>query len=96
MLESGFKAKFLEELENRLPQLDLDFYTTDRRSMPDTAVLGPGVWAVLEFKKMEDADQQPNQGHHIRRLNKKGYAAFVYPENAEEVLSELEGLFTTT
>ena len=99
MLESKFKKAFLQDLQSRMiPHgFELDFIKVDPppRSYPDCLVLGPRYWAALEFKRETDASQQPNQGHHVKRLNDKGYSSFVYPENAEVVLNELERLFTT-
>ena len=96
MLESEFKVRVKNRIQDRFPNLDLDFidYNGYNRSMPDTFVIGPHVWAALEYKRSEDASHRPNQEYHISRLNKKGYATFVCPENLEEVLDELEVLFT--
>ena len=77
--------------------MDLDFIepNTRKRSLPDIFVIGPSYWAALEFKRSGDANHQPNQDWHIQRLNEKGYAVFVEPSNAEEVLNDLERLFTS-
>ncbi len=97
MLESEFKKRTIQRIKDRLPSLDLDFINTKpfNRSMPDTFVIGPWCWAALEFKRSEDADQQANQDYHIERLNRKGYARFVFPENVEEVLDDLEAVFSS-
>lgn len=98
MLESQFKRHVKCSIRDRFPNLDLDFIDTNAynfRSMTDLVVLGPEVWAALEFKRSEDSPHQPNQDYHISRLNKKGYASFVFPENLEEVLDELEVLFSS-
>ncbi len=94
MLESKFKQRTKQRIKDRFPTLDLDFISGTDRSMPDTFVLGPWCWAALEFKESEFAAQQPNQDYHIERLNRKGYASFVFPENVEEVLNDLERVFT--
>ena len=95
MLEREFKRQAISRIRGRFPKLDLDFIDTKpfNRSMPDTFIIGPFVWAALEFKRSKDAPHRPNQDYHILRLNKKGYATFVYPENLEEVLNDLEVLF---
>ena len=93
MLESQFKKQVKKRIKERFSNLDLDFVIGINRSDPDLFVLGPFVWAALEFKRSEDAPHRPNQNYHISRLNKKGYASFVFPENLEEVLDELEVLF---
>jgi hypothetical protein len=97
MLESEFKKQAKERIIERFPYLDLDFINTKpfNRSMPDTFVIGPWTWAALEFKRSELAAQQANQDYHIERLNRKGYASFVFPENLEEVLNDLETVFAS-
>ena len=96
MLESEFKKEFIERIRSRLPEVDLDFIHTKpyNRSKPDLVILGPIRWATLEFKKTKRSKQQPNQEYHILRMDAKGYARFVYPSNSEEVLDELERLFS--
>lgn len=96
MIEVSFKNKFLKELEERLEHIDLDFIHTKprHRSFPDVFVIGPIRWAALEFKRSKNAPHQPNQDYYIASFRIKGYANFVYPENAEEVLNDLEELFT--
>lgn len=97
MLESEFKITAINKIRSRFAYLDLDIVDirSGDRSMPDTLILGPQVWAALEFKRSEAAPRQPNQEYHIDRLSAKSYATFVYPENVEEVLDELEELFTS-
>ena len=48
---------------------------------------------MLEVKVRATAKHQPNQDYHVEQLNKMSYAAFVYPENKEDVLNELERSF---
>ena len=97
MLEMSFKTKFLRDLVERLPDVDLDFIDTrpKQRSYPDTFVIGPFFWAALEFKRTKRASHQPNQDYYVAHFRKKGYSNFVYPENAEEVLNDLEKLFAS-
>jgi len=96
--EGKFKKKFKKDFLAVRP--DVVIFEPDasrRRSDPDMLIIdGDGerqIWAALEFKESEDADHQPNQDYRVEKLSKKGYASFVYPENAEEVFHELEQLF---
>jgi len=95
MLESDFKKYFIDSIKARFAAFDLDFINTKphNRSIPDLIILGPNVWAALEFKKSKRAKRQPNQKYHVDRMNGKGFARFVYPSNASEVLHDLERLF---
>ena len=71
MLEMSFKTKFLRELQERLPDVDLDFIDTrpNHRSYPDTFVIGPLYWAALEFKRTKRAPHQPNQAMQSPKWN---------------------------
>jgi hypothetical protein len=95
-LESKFKKRFKEDVVNRFPQVEIfEPNATAKRSSPDMVILGDNCWAALEFKRSEDADKQPNQDYRVSKLNEIGYANFVYPENEEEILHDLEKLFTS-
>lgn len=60
------------------------------QGIPDLTILYNNKWAVLECKKSENAKRQPNQQHYISKMNKMSFAAFICPENEEEVLNELQ------
>lgn len=49
-----------------------------------------GFWAALEGKTSETAPHQPNQPYYVDLMDKLSFAAFIYPENEEAVLNELE------
>lgn len=94
MLESTFKKNIKDKLLTRFP--DIEIFEPDsgkKRSVPDMLIFGPGAWAALEFKRSENSAHQPNQDRRVERLSKKGYAAFIFPENEKEILHELEELF---
>ena len=97
MLESEFKKLVKQRIKYRFASLVLDFIEPlgHNRSMPDLIILGPRVWAALEFKRAKDSPLRPNQLYHVMRMKEKGYATFIFPENLEEVLDELERLFTS-
>lgn len=93
MTEAEFKKKFIKRITETPWGRELDFSTGKARSDPDLVILGHCAWAALEFKKDKNASHQPNQDNKIRRLKKKCYASFIYPENEEKVFNELERLF---
>jgi hypothetical protein len=64
-----------------------------RQGMPDLLLLWKRYWASLEVKASASANSQPNQGHYIQQLNDMSFAAYIFPENEEEVLDALQQAF---
>lgn len=91
MSEARFKSSVKKEIKGLFPGCDLiDVDPTWVRSFPDLLVLEGNRWAALEFKRSKNASRRPNQDFHIQRLNSKGgFAAYIYPENKDEVLNLL-------
>lgn len=95
MLESKFQADLKKELEKRFPgcivtKLDSSYI----QGIPDLLVLWRDKWAVLECKKNESAKKQPNQEYYVEKMNEMSFSKFIYPENKEEVLNDLQQAFT--
>ena len=92
--ESTFQAKLIKELKARLPGCKvLKNDSGYIQGFPDLTVLHTNGWALLETKASPSAPKRPNQEHYISEAQKNGgvgYAAFIYPENKEEVLDELQ------
>lgn len=65
------------------------------QGVPDHLVLFEDRWAALESKRARDSSRRQNQEYHIDRLNEKGYASFVHPDNLEEVVHDLQRAFGT-
>lgn len=64
------------------------------QGIPDLLVLHCEKWAMLEVKAHAKAPHRPNQEHYIASLNHLGFARFIYPENEEEVLRDLDLYFS--
>ena len=89
--ESEFQAKLIEEIENKFEGCYVfKNDPTYRQGFPDITILYEDKWAVLECKKSEKDKHQPNQDYYVEQLNNMSYSSFIYPENKEEVLSELQ------
>ena len=94
-LESQFQAKLKKRLTERFPGcIVMKNDPNDIQGIPDLTVLYKNKWAELECKRSEAAkNRQPNQEYYIDKLNGMGFASFIFPENEDTVLGELETYF---
>lgn len=93
-LESRYQAKLIRKLKDLFPgcmvfKMDPNYI----QGIPDLLVLYEDQWAMLEVKRSEDESHRPNQDHYVDKLNKMSFSSFIFPENEEEVLDDLELTF---
>ena len=91
-LESGFQDNLKKEIEEMFPGcmvLKMD----QIQGIPDLLVLHNDKWASLECKKNARASKRPNQEYYVKLMNGMSFSRFIYPENKEEVLNELQQAF---
>lgn len=94
-LESEFQSELKEKIKNMFPGCYCEKWEV-KQGIPDLVILFPnGRWATLENKKSKDAKKRPNQDFYVNDMNRKSFSRFIYPENAEEVLRELQQTFGT-
>lgn len=94
MLENKFKANLINELEELFPGcMILHIDPNEIQGIPDLLILYEERWAALEGKKSATASHRPNQDYYVERMNDMSFAAFIFPENKEEVLRELQQAF---
>lgn len=92
--ESEFQAKLIRELKTRFPGcIVLKNDPTYIQGMPDILILYESRWAALECKRSATSSHQPNQDYYVNRLNEMSFARFIFPENKETVLHELQQAF---
>jgi len=94
MQERDYQAKLIKRLHSEFPGIVV--FKNDPsylQGIPDLTLLYSDRWAVLEVKKDRKAARRPNQAFYIDQLNKMSYAAFIYPENEEEIFDELQQTF---
>lgn len=94
ILESRFKTNLINELEDMFPGcIVVHLDPNEIQGIPDILVLYKNKWAALEGKKHKNSPHQPNQDYYVSVMNEMSYASFIYPENKEEVLHELQQTF---
>ena len=91
-LEKDFQKNLLKELKEIYndPLNDTVTKFEDIQGYPDILILHGKQWAMLECKKSENEPHRPNQDYYINKLNNMSFASFIYPENKEDVLNELQ------
>lgn len=90
-LESQFQAQLIKEIKLLLPDcIVLKNDPNYIQGIPDLTVFHHDRWATLEVKKDATSSHQPNQDYYVHRMNSMSFSRFIYPENKEEVLYELQ------
>ncbi len=94
MLERDFQKDLVKQLRKKYP--DAIVFKTDSKQVqgiPDLLILKDATWALLECKASATANKRPNQDLYVERFNNMSFSRFIYPENKDEVLRELEQMF---
>jgi hypothetical protein len=91
-LESGFQDRLIMQLKDLFPGCMI-FKMDQIQGIPDLLILYGDRWAALECKQYSRASRRPNQEYYVDRMNDMSFAAFICPENKEEVLYELQRSF---
>lgn len=96
-LEKDFEAELVEAILEMLPGafiIKMDPHML--QGIPDRLILWRDHWALLEVKRSAHAAKRPNQDYYVEVFNEMSFAAFVYPENMEEVLRALQRSFNAS
>ena len=92
--ERSFQSSLVKELKKRLPGCIVSKLDASHiQGIPDLLILWGKNWATLECKRSRKARHRPNQDHFVELMNKMSFSRFIFPENREEVLNELEQAF---
>lgn len=94
ILERYFQKNLIKEIKKRFKgcivfKSDANYL----QGIPDLFILYGNRWAALEVKRSQNAPHRPNQDYYINLMNKMSFAKFIYPENKERVLDEMESTF---
>ena len=97
MRESKFQRELIKKLKELFPGCLIQKNDpNDIQGIPDLTIFYGDRYAFLEVKESRTASSRPNQQHYVEMLDQMSFAAFIYPENEEEVLDELQHTFRTT
>lgn len=92
--KDGYQAKLKKKLEARFPGcIILKNDPTHKQGIPDLTILYKDRWATLECKRSATAKHRPNQSRRVELMNHMSFSSFIYPENEEDVLNDLERSF---
>jgi hypothetical protein len=94
--ENAYQAKLIRKLKRRFPGcLVLKNDAQYLQGILDLTVFYGPTWAMLEVKASATAAERPNQAYYVRQMQDMSFAAFIFPENEEEVLAALQEAFAS-
>lgn len=96
MLESKFQANLVKELKQMFEGcIVMKNDSGHTQGIPDLLILYKNKWACLECKKSATSSKRPNQDYYVGLMDKMSFARFIFPENKEEVLNDLQKAFNS-
>jgi hypothetical protein len=94
--ENKYQAGLIKRLRRRFPGCEvLKNDPQYRQGILDLTLFFGPCWAMLEVKASASAAERPNQAYYVEQLNNMSFAAFIFPENEEEVLTALQEAFSS-
>ncbi len=92
--ETIYQAKLINKIEGMFPGcLVVKNDPAQLQGIPDLLILIGHHWAMLEVKMSADSPHEVNQDYYVQQFNGWSFAAFIYPENEEIVLRDLQAAF---
>lgn len=89
--EAAYQATLIGKLKDLFPGCFVVKNDPQRRQgLPDLLILFKDKWAMLEVKRSESAPARPNQNHYVESFAGMSFASFIFPENEEQVLNDLQ------
>lgn len=91
MREVTYQRKLINKLQAMFPGCYiLKNDPSENQGIPDILILFGDRWAMLEVKLSRSSYEQPNQAYFIDIFNAMSFAAFIHPQNEEQVLHDLQ------
>lgn len=94
MNEANYRRGLTQKLKLMFPGchvMKLD--PSETQGIPDILILFEDKWAALEVKFGAVANEQPNQRYYVDKFDEMSFAAFIHPQNEEQVLHDLQSTF---
>lgn len=96
MRERDYQARLIRILKQEYPGIivlknDPNYI----QGIPDLLLLYRDCWAALEVKLSASAKVRPNQDYYISTMHDMSFAAFIHPQNEDEVFDALQRTFRT-
>lgn len=96
MTENVYQAKLIRKLKRMFPGCEiLKNDANYLQGILDLTIFWGPCWAMLDAKASATAKKRPNQQYYVDLMNNMSFAAFIYPENEEEVLTALSEAFAS-
>ena len=96
MTEAVYQGRLIKRLKRTFPGcVILKNDSQYQQGILDLTLLWRQFWAMLEVKASQDASERPNQRYFVEQLDEMSFAAFIFPENEEEVLLALQEAFSS-
>jgi len=93
-LESVFKQELIHKIQRQFPgAIVLKLDANNIQGIPDNFIVWEDRWSAFEAKRSALAPHQRNQDYYVKLMNTMSLTAFVYPENEEWYLNELQQAF---
>lgn len=90
-LEREYQAGLIKRIEERFPGCKIFKNDANQlQGIPDLLILYRDQWAMLEVKRSANARHRPNQDYYVEQFGQMSFVAFIYPENEQDVLHDLE------
>ena len=92
--ETAFQSELKGEIQRRFPGCVILYPDAQRtQGLPDLLILHNDKWAALECKRSASARKRPNQSYYQEMFNRMSFCRFIFPENKEAVLYDLQRAF---
>ena len=96
MTEAAYQGQLIRKLKRTFPGCEvLKNDPNYVQGILDLTLFYGPCWAMLEVKASANSAERPNQAYYVKQMNNMSFAAFIYPENEEEVITALQEAFAS-